>query len=158
MLQANNYMNLIHRVINDLHIPFYVRDEAFSEGLVGLACAIKSFKPQKGAKATTWIYSNIRWTLLNWMAREIRYESHRCELVEETVTPTVPDFLSVPELEETVQKSNVLSAKERTALFGKACGMQLPELCALLRLSGPSVVSLQATARSTLAEHTDVAC
>jgi RNA polymerase sigma factor (sigma-70 family) len=63
-VDAGQHIPLIKRVIGQMGLRGDAADEAFSEGLVGLVEAAKSYDPARGPLAH-WLAKCIRWKILN---------------------------------------------------------------------------------------------
>lgn len=84
------HIPLIHRVINQMGIPAYERDEAFSEGLVAITKAAQKFDPNRNVPLANWLGKNIRWSLQNW--REEQRRIHDLEAPQAVSRVIVHDF------------------------------------------------------------------
>ena len=70
------HVPLVYRVIGQLNLDLNEQDEAFSQGLVALAEAGISYKPERGP-LVNWLARNIRWSLLNWVTAERQRQSRQ---------------------------------------------------------------------------------
>jgi len=68
-VDAGQHIPLINRVIGQMGLRGDAADEAFSEGLVGLVEAAKSYDPTRGPLAH-WLAKCIRWKIINLHNKE----------------------------------------------------------------------------------------
>lgn len=146
-----DHIGLVHHVINRLGIPEYMRDEAYSEGLVVLAVAGTKYDPERGVPMGAFLAKRVRWGLKDWIDSEIKHR-HLHELETANLTTNPSDAMEARrELDQLIHvAAKVLNIPEYTALLGMVYGAREPELSNVLKKNGAQLEALRMSARAKL--------
>lgn len=71
------HMPLVYSILRKLNIRGAGFEDAVQVGRIAVLRAVRSFKPEAGAKLTTWAYARIRWDLQDWLDGETRVRTGR---------------------------------------------------------------------------------
>lgn len=139
---------IIHHVITQMGLNEWERDEAFSEGLVAITEALRSFDPDKGQLAG-WLARNIRWSIKSW---QIKQNYNWSKPYPPVVMST--DHLS---LESKVMFNDLLrligselTKREQVILMATAVGYNGKEIAEYLKVSEMTVVRSRRSAQAKL--------
>lgn len=148
MLNPAEHMPLIYRVIGQMGLSNYEIEEAYSEGLVAITEAARTFDPDKGVPPAYWLAQNIRWSLNTWIAKERRRQSRHSPMGLEV--SEVP-FSSPYGFGLTIAQANtILSEEERLVLYALAWGYKGTEVAKRLGRSSSYVTTVKQAAQRKL--------
>ena len=158
MIDASEHIGILHHVVQSatMSIPYHMRDEALSEGLVLLTQAAKSYDPKRGVPAHFWLAKKLRWGLQNWKLRESHAAPDGALSWQEGVDEE-PKYDPVGlhearlELETLVELAkDTLTDKEYLTLFGPAFGLHMKELSHLLGANPTQIKAIRTRARDRI--------
>lgn len=137
---------LIYHVIGQMGLRSNEVDEAFSEALVSLAKAEKSFNPDKGVPRANWLAMNVRWDLLIWAGYERRRQAATMSL-ESTEVP----FSAFMDFAHSMRQIRAqLTEEEFLVVSALAWGYTGGEVAKVLRRSQTYVSDVKASAQAKL--------
>jgi len=146
------HLPLINRVITQLGLSEYERDEAFSEGLVAITEAAKTYDPDKGSLAY-WLARNIRWSIQSWQRKQMYNWQN---VIPETARMERDD------LEHRVAYNDLLrlmddnlTARQRVILLAQASGYEGKEIAKYLGVGEMTVVRDRRKAQAIMKELLD---
>lgn len=149
--ELGDYIQIIHEQVRKANVPYDQRDEAFSEGLVVLAEALKTFDETRGIPIRAYIRKRLRWSLFSWMRAELSIIDGRFYLGD---TDPMADASNVDEfdlLDALLWAWDAqLTDAERKTLLGFAEGMNSAEVGRIVRANGKQLVALRASALAKL--------
>lgn len=79
---VSEYMPIVYSRVKKLGIKGGGFDDAVQEGRIAVMKAIRSFKPDQGAKLSTWIFAKVGWALKDWMDVETRIRSGKAFVMQ----------------------------------------------------------------------------
>jgi RNA polymerase sigma factor (sigma-70 family) len=148
-----------------------MKEEAFSEGLVAITEAAKTYDPSKGIPVAHWLAKNIRWSLATWITKQRATLSVEASLPwqkinwEATSPTTLRDTLEAvkegsqdalsarTELASLLRRMQVLLTQdERLILLYSAAGYKGIEIAKMSGLSPVQVSILKTGAQRKLRE------
>lgn len=128
-----------------------MKEEAFSEGLVLITEAAKTYDPGKGVPVANWLAKNIRWGLATWVARQ----KATVELPVKTPVRASEEALSArTELALLLGRMQaLLTTDERLVLLYSAAGYKGIEIAKMSGMSPVQVSMLKTAAQRKLKEE-----
>lgn len=146
-VDVGQHIRLISRVIGQMNFPPSMVDEAFSEGLVGIVEAGRTFDPSYNVPLANWLAQNIRWHLAKWRAAQIPSipipEFHEGK----------PETFMSSELKEVFAiMDTVLTEQERQVILGTALGYKGVELAKALGVTNIQIHRIKHRATDKLKE------
>jgi RNA polymerase sigma factor (sigma-70 family) len=143
-VDAGEHLRLIHRVISQMGLRGDTAEEAYSEGLVAIVEAARSYDPEKGRLAN-WLANNIRWSILGWLNRQ----RQTLPLIQ-TEAPT-ENLAARTELKELIENmKEALTDKEYVTIMLEAAGFSGIEIGKKLGMSPVQVTRCKQRARAKL--------
>jgi RNA polymerase sigma factor (sigma-70 family) len=134
-VDAGEHIGLIYHVINQMHIPNEIKDEAFSEGLVAVSEAAIKFDENRNVALASWLAKNIRWSLSTWRAKQ-----RPTMPINPSQQPCAAGDFSLVELKEVlVLVHKNLTINEQKVLLWLACGFTGIEIANRLNISSVAV-------------------
>ena len=167
VIDPAEHLGMLHHVVHSpsLGIPFELRDEAVSEGMVLLVQAAQSFDAKHGVPPHYWIAKKLRWGLLNWKLREIAKQGqnqtydYTCNIhdnghpASEDLEAYQPDWATIREIREILELcAQTLPDDIYLALIGPALGLQMKELSHALKANPMQIQALQTKGRKIVQE------
>lgn len=169
---------MIHRVIGQVGLRGDIADEAFSEGLVAIVEAAKTYDPSKGPVAH-WLASNVKWRILDVRNRELRFRGYPIlnnqgneaergytgfhtsgknagvEIELGTAYLDIEDEIDHTELSQELKEvlkliDDVCSAREKQVILLTALGYKGTEVCKILHMTPVQVTRTKQSARTKL--------
>lgn len=118
-VDASEHLRLISRVIGQMGLYGDTAEEAFSEGLVHITIAAKSYDPTKGIPVPNWLARNIKWGILNWL----RTQRQAYPIKDTVYEDKRPELQIKVEFNELLDKINsLLSERDKNILLATAAG------------------------------------
>lgn len=146
---VTEYLKQLDNMIIHLNVPYHMRDEAYSEGLVIIAEAMMDYDPERGVPEPAWINKRLKWRLFSWMKSEF-VRSDIYPLFETDTSPMSTESSAM--LNDLLYRMiNLSNLKERTALIASVCGYHPSEISSMLRVNGQQLKQLVTSARNQLA-------
>jgi RNA polymerase sigma factor (sigma-70 family) len=144
-IDPGEHLRLLSRVVGQMHFQGDDVEEAWSEGLVAITEAAKSYDPGKGPVAN-WLARNIRWSLSTW-------RSNRRYTINMPVDLEYPreDAISKAQFNELLHlmREN-LTVIEQKIMFMTAVGYNGKEIAIHLKLEEMAVSRAKRKAREKL--------
>jgi len=150
MIDPSDHMGIIGVAINKLDVPMYIRDEAYSEGLVALTRAASSFDPQRGAQLSTWLMIKVGYALQDWLENHRKHQSLSIEAcgIDCPVTDQTESCIFFHQVLDTAEVC--LSRREQVVVFGPAWGMKSTEITSCLARNAKQIREMKDQAREKL--------
>lgn len=139
---------LIYRVIGQMRLGSEETEEAFSEGLVALAEAEKTFQPERGVPQANWLAQYIRWSLATWITKERQRQGQTLPMpveVARRVESGRDEFNALM-----AQMAVILTEEERFVTLALAWGYKGKEVAKCLGRSQTYVSNVKHRARYKL--------
>lgn len=149
VVDPSQHLRLIHRVIRQMNLYGDLAEEAYSESLVTIVEASKTYDAEKGPLAS-WLANNIRWSIRSWIARQNRFSA---QYLYADVEDTRFDFSSV-EVDELVAKmKHILTDTEFKVLVLTAVGYSGKEIEQKLSMSAVQITRTKQKARMKMEKY-----
>lgn len=148
------HLPLIQRVISQMNLSEWERDEAFSEGLVAITEAAKSYDPKYNVPVASWLAKNIRWSIKSWQLKQMYNWSQ--PYPEVVVAPDHQELESRAALQDLVRLiQQHLTERQKWIIVGTALGYEGKEIAKALGIGEMTVVRERRKAQAKLKEFLD---
>lgn len=130
-IDAGEHIPLIYRVIHQMGLSPDQAEEAFSESLVTITEAAKTYDPSKNVPVANWLAQNIRWGIYRWLGQQK-------PLIPLEFLPEEPHAAenASAELKEVLRKADkVLDKREKLVLMGLALGYSGREIATAMGIN-----------------------
>lgn len=178
IVDVGKHLPLIHRVIGQIGLRGDLADEAYSEGLVAIVEAAKTYDPSKGPVAH-WLANNVKWRILDVRNRELRFRGYPIfnkngpeaergytgfhtsgrnaglEIELGTAFLDLEDEIDHTELSNELKEvlrlvDDVCTAQEKQVILLTALGYKGTEVCRILNMTPVQVTRTKQAARMKL--------
>ena len=131
------YLPIIDTLINQLMIPSWLTDEAYSEGLVAITEAARLFDPTRGVDLEAWLWLKTRYLLIDWMRRSMKTPY---DLLGDGDLPAPQEPEHMAEINIVTHQVSIvvqtLTITERVVLLAPASGYNATEINKALHING----------------------
>jgi DNA-directed RNA polymerase specialized sigma24 family protein len=143
-----DHLPIVETLINQLAVPSYLRDEAYSEGLVAITEAARIFDSTRGVNLEAWLWLKTRYLLIDWMRRSMKVPY---DLLgdNELPAPQEPEHMAEVNIvsHQILLVVQTFSMVERVVLLAPASGYNATEINHTLRINGPEQGKIRQEAR-----------
>lgn len=149
VVDPGEHLRLISRVISQMNLSENERDEAFSESLITITEAARSYDPSKGIPVANWLGKNIRWGIYKWRdSQRRRYADSIEDMPIEHPHDHVNENLELKEVLAIMDE--ILSPNERFIVLATALGYSGTSVAARLQISPVQVSRIRRKAQDKL--------
>lgn len=145
-VDASQHLPLIYRVIGQMGLTGDLAEEAYSESLVTITKAAKSYDPSYGVPVAHWLARNIRGGIQNWLRKQ-----RRTAVLEPAIAAAVDVTSARIELNEVLVRVNkLLTPEERKVIIMTAIEYRGVEIAKKLGMTTVQVHRLKRSAQKKL--------
>ena len=148
------HLPLIHRVIKQLNLYGDMKEEAFSEGLVLITEAAKSYDPSREVPLANWLAKNIRWGLATWITKQKATVELPATMPLEGAQRALSARTELTLLLARMQE--LLTPQERAVILYSAAGYKGIELAKLTGLTPVRISNIKKAAQRKLQEDNNL--
>ena len=131
---SGQYIDIVDKVIAKMNIPYAVRDEAKSEGLLQLVIAHRKYDPWRGVPIEAYLAQSLRYALMNWRQRETKQPQTYDGVDEALLARADERYEDVVEL-LLVLEYVLQDETERMVFYGWLLGYPVAAICRIARIN-----------------------